>query len=97
MPEKNSPTQLTVIPLINRNRCEGKGDCETVCPYNVFSIDVLPKTERTNLNLKGKIKGMVHGWKQAMIVNPDQCHACGYCVNACPEQAITLSPRSLAK
>ena len=32
-------------PVIDRNRCEGKGDCVAVCPRNVFVLGVLPAAE----------------------------------------------------
>ena len=77
-------------PVINRNRCEGKEDCAAVCPYQVFTIGKLPADERGQLTLLGKLKGFAHGWQQAFASNADACHACGLCVAACPEQAITL-------
>ena len=80
----------TMIPVIDRNRCEGKADCVAVCPVAVFAVETLPETERANLNLRGKIKGFFHGWQQAMLVNSDACEACGLCVQSCPEKAITL-------
>lgn len=81
----------TFAPVIDRNRCEGKADCVTVCPNNVFEIAVLPKSERRGLSLKGKVKGFTHGWKQALMPNVAACEACGLCVSACPEKAITLA------
>jgi ferredoxin len=27
-----------VVPVVDRNRCEGKEECVRVCPYGVFSI-----------------------------------------------------------
>lgn len=43
----------------------------------------------------GKLKGFAHGWKQALIADADAdaCEACGRCVTACPEKAITLARR----
>ena len=78
-------------PVIDRNRCEGKGDCAVVCPKNVFVIEVLPASQRRDLTLKGKVKGFVHGWKQAAMPQLAACEACGLCVAACPEKAITLA------
>ena len=78
------------MPVIDRNKCEGKAACVAVCPKNVFTVDVLPKAERSELSLKAKIKGFAHGWKQALMPNVGACEACGLCVSACPEHAITL-------
>lgn len=80
-------------PRIDRNRCEGKGDCLAVCPFDVFTLGVLPKDERQGLSLVGRVKGFAHGWKQAFTPNADACRACGHCVSACPEHAITLVRR----
>jgi 4Fe-4S ferredoxin len=77
--------------VIDRNRCEGKADCVRVCPMSVFTVDTLPKNERSGLSIKGKLKGFVHKWQQALLTNPGACEACGLCVAACPEDAITLS------
>jgi 4Fe-4S ferredoxin len=77
-------------PLIDPNRCEGKGPCIEVCPVDVFEMGILAKPKRAALTLKGKLKGVMHGWKQALVVRPDACRACGLCVTACPENAIKL-------
>jgi len=78
-------------PVIDRNRCEGKKDCVAVCPYDVFTMGTLPREERSKLSLRGKLKGFGHRWQQAFATNADACHACGLCVAACPEKAITLT------
>lgn len=77
-------------PEIDRNRCEGKAACVAVCPYQVFSLGKLAAEDRRGLSLRGKLKGFGHRWKQAFTPNAAACHACGLCVVACPEQAITL-------
>ena len=79
------------VPVIDRNRCEGKGDCVAVCPKSVFVLDVLPQAERGELSWLGKVKGFAHGWKQAFMPDAAACEACGLCVPACPERAIKLS------
>jgi NAD-dependent dihydropyrimidine dehydrogenase PreA subunit len=80
-------------PQINRNRCEGKGECERVCPYGVFKVGTLAAPDRRGLSLVGRLKGIGHRWQQALLVNADACRACGLCVAACPEKAITLVRR----
>jgi NAD-dependent dihydropyrimidine dehydrogenase PreA subunit len=77
-------------PLIDRNRCEGQEDCVKACPYDVFTIGTLPSEQRQALSLVGKLKGFGHRWQQAFATNVEACHACGLCVSACPEEAITL-------
>jgi 4Fe-4S ferredoxin len=81
-----------VTPVIDRNRCEGKEECVRVCPYQVFEMGKLSVDERRSLSLPGRIKAFFHGHRQAFAVRADACHACGLCVTACPEAAITLSP-----
>lgn len=77
-------------PRIDRNACEGKAECVRVCPYQVFTLGTLAREDRRGLSVLGKLKGYAHGWQQAFAVRADACHACGLCVAACPEKAITL-------
>jgi 4Fe-4S ferredoxin len=79
-----------LAPVIAAPKCEGKGDCVRVCPYQVFEIRRLTREENRALPLLARFKVAVHGGKQGFVVNPDQCHACGLCVAACPEKAIRL-------
>ncbi len=81
-----------VAPAIDRNKCEGKADCVRVCPYGVFEMGVLGAEQRGELSLFGRLKGWGHGYKQAFVVKPADCHACKLCVEACPEDAIHLAP-----
>ena len=58
----------------------------------VFKLRLAQKEDRAGLSLRGRLKAFFHGGKQAYTPNSDQCHACGLCVSACPEKAITLVP-----
>jgi len=78
-------------PVIDRSRCEGKSACVKVCPTGVFVVGTLPRDERNDLDFAARIKGFVHRWQQALLVDPGACEGCGKCVEACPEQAITLA------
>lgn len=86
-----------IFPVVDANRCEGKGPCIEVCPVNVFTMGVLPKAARSQLTLKGKVKGFAHRWKQAIVTNPSACEGCGLCVSACPEKAIRLAKSDALK
>lgn len=80
----------TFVPRIDRNRCEGKDECALVCPYQVFEVRKLSETERAGLSLGGHIKSFFHGYRQAFADGAERCRACGLCVSACPEHAISL-------
>lgn len=79
-----------IIPVVSLKRCEGKGDCVEVCPENVFQIRRIDDSDYRNLGTLQKFKLRVHGMKVAYTPNADACRACGLCVSACPEHAITL-------
>ncbi len=78
-----------VMPLVDFNSCAAKKDCEAVCPYDVFEMRTISAEDKAKLNLKGKIKTFFFKEK-AYLANPDKCHACGLCIQACPEKAIQL-------
>ena len=80
----------TYRPVVNRARCEGKHDCVDVCPYNVFEVRKIDEDEYRAQSLLVRFKLLVHGKKTAYTPNADACRACGLCVVACPERAITL-------
>jgi 4Fe-4S ferredoxin len=93
MPTTSEPRHApgTFVPVIYRNRCEGKGPCVAACPYGVLSIGVLGKAERSGLSLVGRVKAIAHGHRQAFVTSPEACSACGDCVRVCPENAISLA------
>jgi NAD-dependent dihydropyrimidine dehydrogenase PreA subunit len=90
LPESCGPDSGRALPVIDRNRCEGKADCVAVCPFGVFEIATVPKADRAQMSLVGRVKLAVHGGQQAYAVNAADCHACGRCLSACPESAISL-------
>jgi NAD-dependent dihydropyrimidine dehydrogenase PreA subunit len=79
-----------VAPVIDRSRCEGKEDCVRVCPFHVFEVRAIDEADRAGLGALARLKLWVHGGAQAYAKAPADCHGCGLCVKACPEEAITL-------
>lgn len=82
-----------VFPVVDLKRCEGKGDCERVCPENVFEVRRIDEEDYRGLELLQRFKLRIHGLKVAYTPNVDACRSCGLCVTACPEHAITLAKR----
>jgi 4Fe-4S ferredoxin len=93
-PRSCTPEPTGQVPVIDRNRCEAKDECVRVCPYDVFEVRVLTPDERAGTSLRGRLNLLAHRNRQAVVVRPDDCHACGLCVAACPERAITLTARA---
>jgi 4Fe-4S ferredoxin len=81
-----------VAPVVDRNRCEAKDECVQICPYEVFEIRPLSRADRTSLSMMGRLKAWAHGNEQAFVVRPEACHACQLCIDACPENALSLAP-----
>jgi len=78
-------------PVVDPRRCEGKGDCAVVCPYDVFEIGRMPDEQFSAMPTLVKLKLWAHGRKTAFTPNANACRACGACVAACPERAIKLA------
>ena len=89
----NAPT-ATWVPVVNHGRCEGKKDCVVVCPNDVFEVRRIDAGDFLRLNPFERIKVVAHRGQTAYTPNADQCAACGLCVVACPERAITIVPSS---
>ena len=52
-----------IYPVIDLKRCEGKGDCERVCPENVFEVKRIDEQDYRSLGLLHRFKLRVHGSK----------------------------------
>jgi len=77
-------------PVIDRNRCEGKGECVRVCPNAVFELGTITAPDRAGLSFLGKLKSLAHRGKTVYTPRAADCAACGVCVTSCPEDAIKL-------
>jgi NAD-dependent dihydropyrimidine dehydrogenase PreA subunit len=78
------------IPIVDFSRCEAKGPCTQVCPYDVFEIRTIEPSDYAKLGLLSKLKNQIRGAKVSYTPRADRCQACGLCIKACPEQAIKL-------
>lgn len=79
-----------VVPVVNLNRCEGKGACAAACPYGVFEIRTIDEADYESLSLIGRLKNTVHGGRVAYTPKAYACEACGLCVRVYPERALKL-------
>lgn len=80
------------IPVVDLTRCEGKRECTEVCPYDVFEVTRIADDDFAGLSVFGKLRSVAHRRQAAYAVRAEDCHACGLCVVACPEAAVTLQP-----
>ncbi|MFT4046016.1 MAG: 4Fe-4S dicluster domain-containing protein [Solimonas sp.] len=78
------------VPRIDPLRCSAEGPCVRVCPYDVLELREVPADQRRAYPWLLRLRLAVKGGRQAAVVRAAACHACGDCVVACPEQAITL-------
>ena len=78
-------------PLVDRARCEGKAECVSVCPFDVFQVAKISTADFQALSFLGRLKSRVHGGRTAYTPNAELCQACSLCVKSCPEQAISLA------
>ena len=80
-------------PIVDHGRCEAKRDCVVVCPNDVFEVRRIDDVDFARLGVVAKFRVRAHSRLTAYTPNADECRACGLCVVACPEHAITLVPR----
>jgi NAD-dependent dihydropyrimidine dehydrogenase PreA subunit len=89
-PRSCKPNPINRVAVVDPNRCEAKGECVSVCPYDVFELRTLTRDERSELSVLGRLRYATHGRKSATTPGVADCHACGLCVKTCPENAIKL-------
>ncbi len=89
-PSQCQPEAGAVLPIIDRNRCDGKQDCVAVCPFDVFVMHRLTALDLAMLPVAPRKAHKLIGKWQAFTAQPEACHACNLCVAACPEDAIRL-------
>ena len=77
-------------PVVDARRCEGKGDCVAVCPYDVFEVGRMSDETFGAMPALVKLKIWAHRRRTALTPRADACRACGLCVVACPEHAVRL-------
>lgn len=66
------------IPVINKVRCTGCGDCTIACPVDV---QLRQQDQPTILIItNGK----------CIVKHPEACDGCGNCVEACSQEAIRI-------
>jgi 4Fe-4S ferredoxin len=54
-------------------------------------MQMLSNDDKAAMPFFSRFKARLHGNRQAFAVRANDCQACGVCITACPEQAITLS------
>jgi len=89
--ERCNAPKGTYLPTVDHARCEGKRDCVVVCPNDVFEVRRIDRSDYLQLGRVARLKVRAHSMATAYTPNADNCRACGLCVVACPEDAITLT------
>jgi NAD-dependent dihydropyrimidine dehydrogenase PreA subunit len=88
--EKCAAPSGSWTPVVDHGHCEAKRECVIVCPNDVFEVRAIDPDDYATLGTFGKLRVKAHGGETAYTPRADQCRACGLCVVACPEGAITL-------
>ena len=97
LPSQCEPEAGRLIPIIDRNRCDGQQDCVAVCPFDVFAMQRLTALDLAMFSVPPRKAHKLVGKWQAFTVRSEACHACNLCVVACPENALRLIRRSAEK
>ncbi len=61
------------MPVVDRARCEGKGDCVEVCPYDVFEVGLIAVEEFRAMPFFVRLKLRVHGKRTVSMPKIDSC------------------------
>jgi len=79
-------TNVTKVPVWNREKCMQCNMCSIVCPYGVI---------RPVINSEDGIPSRMNQDKLYRVtINEDLCKACGLCINACRFDALTFNDKT---
>jgi NAD-dependent dihydropyrimidine dehydrogenase PreA subunit len=57
-------------PVVDHGKCEGKGDCVEVCPYDVFDVTQIADEDYRALGWRARLRVKVHGMQTAYTRGP---------------------------
>ena len=79
----------TAAPVIDRDRCVGDAGCVAVCPHQVLALRPVAAQDCHGLPASTRFLLSLSSGLQAAVIAPERCRACGLCLAACSQQAIT--------
>src|SRR5208283_3034138 len=94
------------VPIVDRTKCEGGHHhqcknagtpCIKACPYSVLQVLPLKAFDKHLLSTSERFRAWAHGNRQAYVTKPQECTACGLCVEACVMRAIKLRRQQFEK
>ena len=87
-----------VRPVINPDRCFGDADCVSACPHGVLSTRAVTSALQDEVVRRAaRAASDLVISRQALVLAPERCAACGLCVAACGQRAIFLQGRYEAR